>query len=310
MDLGEGLASAGKSIGEGMQKSAKRKKNEKLAATIFGNLGDSLKPEATGELKTLSTDLDYDEDILPQIATRMTLMKAIKEQGATKLTNYTEDPATGELTKLDKPVKVPKESPMPEWKPEKTYAEDSPQKMAVGMNLMGKFNDQVKDFFIIRRNYVNMDKALEHALAAGDTKSKSAADQALVISFNKMLDPQSVVRESEYARTPQGQSALATLQGYVEKVQQGGVGLTDANRQDVVDVAKQLYSGAEDFYNLQRTNYTDMAKNYGLDPAMVVGNDLSVPKEDNVLIEKARSMTPAQRDSRLQQLRDKAARSK
>jgi hypothetical protein len=36
---------------------------------------------------------------------------------------------------------------------------------------------------------------------AKTSKDKSAVDQALIMLFQKMLDPGSVVREGEYART-------------------------------------------------------------------------------------------------------------
>lgn len=53
-----------------------------------------------------------------------------------------------------------------------------------------------------------------------------AGSQAILISFNKMLDPTSVVRESEYARSATGQSALETMRGFVDKLKEGGAGVT------------------------------------------------------------------------------------
>ena len=53
-----------------------------------------------------------------------------------------------------------------------------------------------------------------------------AGSQAILISFNKLLDPGSVVRESEYARSATGQSALETLKGYADKLKKGGAGVT------------------------------------------------------------------------------------
>ena len=53
-----------------------------------------------------------------------------------------------------------------------------------------------------------------------------AGSQAILIAFNKMLDPSSVVRESEYARSATGQSALETMRGFVDKLAAGGAGVT------------------------------------------------------------------------------------
>ena len=53
-----------------------------------------------------------------------------------------------------------------------------------------------------------------------------AGSQAILISFNKLLDPTSVVRESVYARSATGQSALETMRGFVDKLSRGGSGVT------------------------------------------------------------------------------------
>lgn len=138
----------------------------------------------------------------------------------------------------------------------------------------------IKNFTDMSRSYSIMTAAYKEALSKKSNESKAAADQALVTTFNKMLDPGSVVRESEYARTGEGQSAMAQLQGFIERVRQGGVGLTDENRKSVVDISKKLMQEAQKVYQSKREEYTAYAKDYKTDPRLVVGKDYSMSFDD------------------------------
>ena len=58
---------------------------------------------------------------------------------------------------------------------------------------------------------------------AGDM---AAGSQAVLVTFQKILDPTSVVRESEYARSASGLSILEQAEGAFKRLQAGGAGLT------------------------------------------------------------------------------------
>lgn len=139
-------------------------------------------------------------------------------------------------------------------------------------DLRKEFNglDTVKQYNDLNRYYTSMNSAFTEALTKNDNGSKAAADQALVTLFNKMLDPSSVVREGEYARSFDGQSALARAIGYIEQVSKGGAGLTDANRADMVQVAQKLFGDAQGIYNQNAEFYTNIADSYGLDPNRII----------------------------------------
>jgi len=141
-------------------------------------------------------------------------------------------------------------------------------------DLRKEFNslDTVKQYNDLKRYYTSMNSALTEALTKNDTGSKAAADQALVTLFNKMLDPSSVVREGEYARSFDGQSALARMIGYIEQVAKGGAGLTDANRADMVQTAQRLFNDAQGIYDQNAEFYTNIATSYGLDPNRIIMN--------------------------------------
>jgi len=74
-------------------------------------------------------------------------------------------------------------------------------------------------------------------------KPLNAQSQAVIIGFNKLLDPTSVVRESEYARTPQGVSFLNRIDGAIIKFRQGGAGLNRVELEGIRDTAISLMQG-------------------------------------------------------------------
>lgn len=103
-------------------------------------------------------------------------------------------------------------------------------------------------------------------------KSKGALDQALITLYNKLLDPSSVVREAEYARTPENMAYIQNLEGKVERFKSGGAGLKDEYRQELVDAASTLMKAAESRIGEVVKDYSENATSWGLDPQRVIGN--------------------------------------
>ena len=98
---------------------------------------------------------------------------------------------------------------------------------------------------------------------------QSLNTQAIIVSFNKILDPTSVVRESEYDRTAQGQSLLNQLEGKVQNITTGGAGVTTATLEEAKNIATQYLDGAKTSINEQNKRATDMATSFGLNPDFV-----------------------------------------
>lgn len=110
-----------------------------------------------------------------------------------------------------------------------------------------------------------MEAGYNEALAAGlDGTSNNAPSQAVLVTFQKLLDPTSVVRESEYARSGDGQSISQRMQGTYEKLLRGGAGVTQAELKNFYDLSQQLLKGynEEQLNTLKRTR--TQADNWGL----------------------------------------------
>lgn len=137
------------------------------------------------------------------------------------------------------------------------------------MSLRKEFSSlpEVKDYPTVEAQTKRGVVALESSLK---NKSNMPIDQTVITSFNKLLDPSSVVRESEYARTPQDLSALSQIKGKWDKVTKGGAGLTYEERAAMVNMMKNFNNIATEQYRAQVDNYSEIARRNNFDPADIV----------------------------------------
>lgn len=120
---------------------------------------------------------------------------------------------------------------------------------------------QLKEFNTVKRAFGKLEAASKADTPAGD--------MSLVFAFMKMLDPNSTVREGEYATAENARgvdSAVASLYNRVLD----GTRLTPAQRLDFVARAQEALAveeqNAQDIVNRYRT----IAQNYGYDPTNVI----------------------------------------
>jgi len=126
---------------------------------------------------------------------------------------------------------------------------------------------EVKDYSMIQAQSLRAKKALEESLK---NRSNMPVDQTVITTFNKLLDPSSVVRESEYARTPQDLALFSRLKGKWDKIQSGGAGLDLNERQAVLRMITNFSEIADTQYNDQVRQYTELAIRNGFDPGDVI----------------------------------------
>ena len=115
-----------------------------------------------------------------------------------------------------------------------------------------------------------MDSLLQNSLQ-GNLDSHLALDPILITTFNKINDPNSVVRESEYARTSEGLSLSNRFKGSFEKLKKGGSGLTDEDRKSLVQGAKIIANSQGEIFNQTHNRFSAIASKYNLDPDVVTG---------------------------------------
>ena len=134
--------------------------------------------------------------------------------------------------------------------------------------LRKEFNalQEVKNYKTFSTQFATMSSVMDKIK---DFKSLNPADQALIMEFNKALDPASVVRESEYLRTPASMSILNKASAAASRLMQGGV-LNATERQALMQAATLMKNASKSQYDAVRAQYQDLAKQYGYDPKNVV----------------------------------------
>lgn len=97
----------------------------------------------------------------------------------------------------------------------------------------------------------------------------AAGDLALIFNYMKMLDPGSVVRESEFA-TAQNAAGVPERVRNLWNNLLTGERLGDAQRADFKSQSANLYGAARQQYDLIAAQYTALAQEIGIDPNLVV----------------------------------------
>jgi hypothetical protein len=123
-----------------------------------------------------------------------------------------------------------------------------------------------KDFQAIDSAYRQINKGLDAKTAAGDL----AASTKLM----KLLDPGSVVRESELTMAMQATGKLDQLYNYANKVATGQF-LSPTQKEEFRSLAKEFYNSAGEQYNSKRGEYAGIAQRNDLNVEDVVGKEVA-----------------------------------
>ena len=119
----------------------------------------------------------------------------------------------------------------------------------------------VKEFSTVQTAHKQVINALNNPSAANDL--------AAATKFMKLLDPGSVVRESELGMAMAATGAIDLMGNYLQRLQ-NGERLNPAQRADFKKAAELAYKAAEDTYGQIRQQYVDLAKSYNLNPDNIV----------------------------------------
>lgn len=140
------------------------------------------------------------------------------------------------------------------------------------LKLRGDFRSELtyKAFQEVESAFSQINKGLDAKSPAGDL--------AAATKFMKLLDPTSVVRESELAMAMAATGALDRLYNYA-KMLTTGEKLTPSQREDFRKLSNDFYSTAYNQYNTKRDEYVDIAKRYQLPVEDVVGKAPKAPNK-------------------------------
>lgn len=135
------------------------------------------------------------------------------------------------------------------------------QRIQIESGLRDDYRTDSKNYAEIKRQSTIIKAALADPSAAGTLSAATA--------YMKMLDPGSVVRESELGMAMQTQGMIDRLQSYWTTIEMGKV-LTPQQKADFARLSDQYMKAAEEAQRNINKRYSDIASGYGLDPKRVV----------------------------------------
>ncbi|MCP3684689.1 MAG: hypothetical protein GY861_18635 [bacterium] len=143
-------------------------------------------------------------------------------------------------------------------------------KIDLELNLQKRAKGRTDTYTDLRRKGDTIDAGYNAFVkAAKDGQDLNAASQAVILTWNKILDEGSVVRESEYARTGEGQSLINQIEGKLAQWEQGGAGVTEETVKSVYDLSKTLIDNSFASEANSLAPLFNTANQYGLDQDII-----------------------------------------
>jgi len=127
----------------------------------------------------------------------------------------------------------------------------------------------------IYKDYNDMKSAYGQVMTSLD-QGTPIGDVAGATKVMKLLDPGSVVRESELGIAMAASGRMDRLKNYFSMWQSGNK-LTEQQRADVKQLSNELYAAAGQAYNQKRQEYQDYGQSFGLDASKALGPPAQIP---------------------------------
>jgi hypothetical protein len=173
----------------------------------------------------------------------------------------------GDLDEVNRIVKLKKLVADATRAPEKSEGGISPnESISATMRLRQQYSGETKAAREAQLQFAQMKSALK----AFNSGSEPGGSQGVLVTFQKILDPISVVRESEYSRSASGLSILAQLQGKYEQLVKGGAGVPASELQGFVDLAEQFAKNQVRYAEVTRGSIESIINDYGLNPKSIL----------------------------------------
>jgi hypothetical protein len=144
--------------------------------------------------------------------------------------------------------------------PEKTFAQEE--------KLRKEFQTRTKTYQEVNQTYQTLQASAKSGTGAGDI--------ALITGFMKMLDPGSVVRETEFATARDTAGLFARLENSLKKAEDGQF-LQPKQRNEYVALAREYFNAAQKRADEDKKALGIVVKNYKLNPENVFGAEQAPP---------------------------------
>jgi hypothetical protein len=152
---------------------------------------------------------------------------------------------------------------------------EKPEKFLPGTNIPKEVADRETRLFDKFNQEPSVKKFKSGNVALKEMENLAAqnspyGDQGLISGYAKILDPESVVREGEYAVVERGGGFFDNIRNRID-ILQGRARLQPAQRAALLRAAQSIQSGRQAEYQRIRSAYEKRATQYGLDPQRTFG---------------------------------------
>lgn len=144
-------------------------------------------------------------------------------------------------------------------------------KIDLGLKLADDYQAQIKD-----GKFAEQEQNMQKVIAAVDQNSP-IGDVAAATSIMKLLDPGSVVRESELRLALDATGVGDRLYNWFERNIEARK-ITPDQAKEFKDLAKAFYKASEDAKRKIQQSYLTVANKYNLDPLIVIGSTKSISR--------------------------------
>jgi hypothetical protein len=148
----------------------------------------------------------------------------------------------------------------------KTKTDLERARLANSINSTYQNNSDVRRFTAMEQATRSMNALIDQEPL---TTNKSAIQLAMITLFNKVTDPLSVVRESEFERTPTAVSMINRLEGSLTKLYAGGAGITKEDLDALVFAANIIRNEAAKSYNKATQRFRGIGALGGVQGALI-----------------------------------------
>jgi hypothetical protein len=199
--------------------------------------------------------------------------------------------AQKEIARLRAMQKAQPQAPKPE-KPQKMLGDVPADVAKIEMDLARQFRaDKTVQAHQLMQNELRQLESLA-------SEATPLSDQALITKFAKILDPGSVVRETEFAITERGGGLITAGLNLVDKTRGKGR-LQPEQRAQMLQAARSLTAGVNEEYAKKRKEFSQQGSLYGARPEAIIGAETVAPSA-----QPSSGMSP-ERKARLEELRRK-----
>ncbi len=142
------------------------------------------------------------------------------------------------------------------------------RKLSMGLQLRKQYDKETASAQELNKQFGRMTAGIDAII---QNNAWNPGSQSILVTFQKILDEDSVVRESEYARSEQGLALKDRLRGLMLRMGEGGPGVPKEQLQEFVAVAEAFVRGAYESAMEKKSMFEGFAQDYQLDPRLITG---------------------------------------